>query len=289
MRGLKDKVALVVGGAGGNGSAACCRMGEEGCKVVVADFAAEKAEAVAEKIRAKGGTAVSCFVDLGDEKTVEAMTRFAAETYGTIDILLNIAYAPQYMGDDSTTPFTKLDPQLFMDVYKINFVGYMLTIKHTLPYFLKQQRGVIVNTSSTDGTYGNPCRTAYAASKAAIISLASNIAVAYGKMGVRCNTLILGHITHSPSLDQEYPGILGESIKHNILTPTLAGEQDVAAAFAFLASDDAAHITADVLKVDDGLKGHTPLLPAINTNPEKNWAYPKCLMPENYPNGWTEA
>ena len=289
MRGLKDKVALVVGGAGGNGSAACYRMGEEGCKVVVADFAADKAEAVAEKIRAAGGQAVSCFVDLGDETTVEAMARFAAETYGTIDILLNIAYAPPYMGEDSTVPFTKVDPELFLNVYKINCVGYVLTIKHVLPYFLKQQRGVIVNTSSTDGTYGNPCRVAYSASKAAIISLASNIAVAYGKMGVRCNTLVLGHIIHSSSLDMEYPGVLGESIKHNILTPAPAGEKDVAAAFAFLASDDSAHITADVVKLDDGLKEHTPLLPAINTNPDENWAYPKCFLPENYPNGWSEA
>lgn len=289
MRGLKDKVVIVVGGAGGNASATCYRMAEEGCKVVVADFAADKAEAVAEKIRSQGGQAVSRFVDLGDEKTVEEMVRFAAETYGTIDILLNIAYAPQYMVEDSTIPFTKLDPELFMNVYRINFVGYMLTIKHVLPYFLKQQRGVIVNTSSTDGTYGNPCRTVYSASKAAIISLASNIAVAYGKMGVRCNTLVLGHITHSSSLDMEYPGVLGESIQCNILTPAPAGEKDVAAAFAFLASDDSAHITADIIKVDDGLKGHTPLLPAINTNPEDNWAYPKSVLPEHYPDGWTEA
>lgn len=290
MRGLKGKIAIVTGGPGLIGKATCVRLAEEGCKLMIADINLEGAQAVADELNAAGHTAKAVALDLTSEESVKSVIDATVEAYGTVDVLVNLAYGAQLLGEDTMTPFTQMRPEFFMQTMQTNALGYALLMKHVLPIFLKKQGGVIVNTSSIDAIQGNPCRHAYSASKAAIISFAQNIACTYGQMGIRCNTVLPGHITPAGALEAYYPGELAAAMKNSLMVPYVGQAEHIASAIAFFASDDSSFINGAQLAVDGGIRNHFAMLPLIRSQEGKEsqwWSYPKPILPEDYPEGWS--
>lgn len=289
MRGLKDKIAIVTGGPGLIGRPTCRRLAEEGCKIMIADLNLEGAQAVADELTADGLVAKAVSLDLTSEKSVKSMIDTTVAEYGTVDILVNLAYGAQLLGEDTTTPFTSMTPEFFLKTMETNALGYALTMKHVLPVFLKQQSGVIVNTSSIDAIQGNPCRHAYSASKAAIMSFAQNIACTYGQMGIRCNTILPGHIMPDGMMEAYYPGELGTAMKNSLMVPYVGSGSYIASVIAFFASDDSKFINGAQLAVDGGIRNHFAMQSLIRGQEGKEsqwWSYPKPLVPEDYPDGW---
>jgi NAD(P)-dependent dehydrogenase (short-subunit alcohol dehydrogenase family) len=250
VRGLKGKRIIVAGAATGIGSATAQRLAEEGALVLAGDNYAKGLEATIGRITAAGGTARGVHFDLGDSATAEAMVKACIDTYGGVDGLANIAANlknPEKELDVLTT--SEAD---WLSQIDVNFVGYTRTIKAVLPHLMAQKSGAIVNTSSTVIFGGDVIRGPYQASKAAINTLTRHVARRAAADNVRCNSIAPGlvlseHIKKKLPQDQLEKGLRDTPLRR-------AGEpSDLAAAYAFLLSDDAAWITGQVWTVSGGL------------------------------------
>ena len=133
----------------------------------------------------------------------------------------------------------------------------MLGCKHALPHLLARGGGVIVNTSSVSGQVGDVARPAYGVSKAGLESLTRYVATQYGKRGIRCNAIAPG-VVATPALAANLPPDEIAVFERSHLTPRLGRPEDIAAAVVFLASDDAAFVNGETLRVDGGLLAHHP-------------------------------
>ncbi|WP_405539515.1 glucose 1-dehydrogenase [Streptomyces sp. NBC_00075] len=257
MAELDGKVAIVTGAASGVGAATARVLAREGAAVVVADINAGGAEAVAKRIRAAGGRAVPAVTDVAEEAQVAAMVDVAVREFGRLDLLHNNAAlaGPEVMTRD--TLITEIDPELWDRVMRVNLRGYALGAKHAIPAMLESGgSGVIVNTSSGTGLLGEPSRSAYGTSKAAIFGLTRSIATQYGKQGIRCVALALGLIA-TEALKANFAQPVQDMMTSHHLTPRLGEPEDVAEVVSFLASDRAAFITGCAIPVDGGFTAHT--------------------------------
>ena len=254
---LAGRVAIVTGAASGIGRATALRLAREGAAVLVADLNGEGAASVAKEIEAAGGRAAGFAVDVADEASVVAMIERAVKEFGGLDILHNNAAAsdPVLMSRDGD--ITTLDLEVFDRTLAVNLRGPMLGCKHAIPRMLARGGGAIINTSSASGLVGDPVRTAYGASKAGLDSLTRYVATQYGKRGIRCNSIAPGVIA-TPALAANVSPEMIAIYERSHLTPRLGRPEDIAAAVAFLASDDAAFITGQTLQVDGGLLAHHP-------------------------------
>src|SRR5665213_598297 len=162
MRGLKDKVAVVAGGAGGIGTATSVRLAQEGCSVVVGDLNDDAATAVAKQITDAGGTAVAVRVDISDERSVNEMVALAVATYGGVEILHANAADPSAgtLGRDSNA--LDIDLDAFDRTLAVNLRGHLLCTRAALPEILKRGGGALVYTSSGAAFMGEPERPSYA-------------------------------------------------------------------------------------------------------------------------------
>ncbi|HEY7948705.1 MAG TPA: SDR family oxidoreductase [Acidimicrobiales bacterium] len=251
MRGLKDKVAVVAGGAGGIGTATSVRLAEEGCSVVVGDLNGEAAWVVAEQITATGGTAVSVRVDISDEESVADMVALAVTTYGGVDILhANAAdLSPGTLGRDTNA--LDIDLDAFDRTLAVNLRGHLLCTRAALPEILKRGGGAIVYTSSGAAFMGEPERPSYAVSKSGINALVRHVASKWGRKHVRANAVAPGLVlTEGPR------SVLSEDFMKLALRGTrswrLGEPEDIAAMVAFLVSSDGEWINGQVLSVDGG-------------------------------------
>jgi NAD(P)-dependent dehydrogenase (short-subunit alcohol dehydrogenase family) len=250
--GLSGKVAIVIGGASGVGKATALRLGEEGALVVVGDINEGGATAVAETIQAAGGTANARKVDISNEAQVNDLVDFARRTFGRVDLLHNVAAD---LGDtllaDTDAGTVPLD--VFDRTIDVNLRGYLLSCRAVLPLMVEAGAGSIVNTSSlsADRALATGARVAYSISKSGIHALTRHIAIRYGKQGIRCNTASLGLVL-SDALHATVPA---ERIAHYVanVPNTNPGEPAaIAAAVAFLLSDDARYINGQTINVDGG-------------------------------------
>ncbi|MFD3377516.1 SDR family NAD(P)-dependent oxidoreductase [Streptomyces sp. NPDC058697] len=252
MRGLKGKRIVIAGGATGIGAATAERLAEEGASVAVGDINLAGAEATVKGITEAGGTAVAIGFDLGDETSIQELVYRAATDFGGVDGLFNVGadLSPDTLGRD--TDLLDMDPAVWRRTHDVNLLGYALTCRAVLPHLLGQGGGVIVNTSSGAAWGGEPTRPAYAASKAGINALTRHIASRWGKEGIRCNALAPGLVLSEQlvrAFDQEqldYALDAGRS-------PRLGEPADLAAAAAFLLSDDAAWINGQAWSIDGGV------------------------------------
>ena len=241
MRGLKDKVVVITGAAGGIGKATALRFAEEGADIVVADFA-DGAATVAE-VEAKGRKAIYVQTDVTNIDSAKAMIAKAIETFGRVDVLINNA------GITKDAMMKKMAKESFDAVIAVNLTGVFNCTSAVLPNMLENKSGVVLTTSSIVGLFGNIGQTNYAASKWGVIGMTKSWAKEMAKNGLRFNCVAPGFI--GTDMVRKIPAeVLQEKIIIKIPAGRLGEPEEIAAAFAFLASDDAKYINGAVLNVD---------------------------------------
>jgi NAD(P)-dependent dehydrogenase (short-subunit alcohol dehydrogenase family) len=250
LRGLTDKVAVVVGGASGIGAATAARLGGEGCRVVVGDLAKDAAQLTAERIAAAGGTAIHVAFDLADPDSVADLIHTAATTYDGVDLLFNVGADMSAIRAD--TDVVDIDFDVWDRVMAVNLRGYVAAMKYAVPRMLGRGGGAIVNMSSAAAFQGEPARPAYATAKAGIGALTRHVASRWGKEGVRCNAVAPGFTaTEVIRSVPQWPELQAAALKR--IRGTRVGDpDDIASLVAFLLSEEGAWINGQVVNIDGG-------------------------------------
>jgi len=250
LRGLTDKVAVVVGGASGIGAATAARLGGEGCRVVVGDIAKDAAQQTAERIAAAGGTAIHVAFDLADPDSVADLIHTAATTYDGVDLLFNVGADMSAIRAD--TDVVDIDFDVWDRVMAVNLRGYVAAMKYAVPRMLGRGGGAIVNMSSAAAFQGEPARPAYATAKAGIGALTRHVASRWGKEGVRCNAVAPGFTaTEVIRSVPQWPELQAAALKR--IRGTRVGDpDDIASLVAFLLSEEGAWINGQVVNIDGG-------------------------------------
>ena len=249
MRGLTGKVVVVAGGAGGIGTATSLRLAEEGCKVVVGDITDEAMDVVT-AIKAAGGEAVGCSVDISDDESVERLLKTAIDRYGGVDLFhANAADLSIIMSD---TNALDIDLDIWDRTLRVNLRGFLLCTRHVIPRFLERGGGSIVYTSSAASFVGEPERPAYAAAKSGVNALMRHVASKYGKQHIRANAIAPGLIVSDRMREVMPQASLDRTLK-GTRSWRLGHPRDIAAMVAFLLSDDGEWINGQVISVDGGV------------------------------------
>ncbi len=257
-RDLSGRVAIVTGAASGIGAAAAQELASCGAKVVVADVNEDGAGWVAEAIIAAGGVAAPHEVELADESSIEGLVAAAAGLFGGVDILHNNAAAsnPEIMGRDMDV--LGMDAAVWDAAFAVNLRAQMLMCKYVLPHMIAKGKGVVVNMSSNSALAGDLSRVAYGASKGGVNALTLYVATMYGKQGVRCNAISPG-LVMTTAAETNLTDFDRKVFQDSHLTPEICRPGDVAKLVAFLASDDSAFITGEIIRIDGGMLSHTPV------------------------------
>jgi len=255
---LAGKVAVVTGGASGIGRATAELLAAQGAAVMIVDLDESNAGAAADAIAASGGRALALRADMREEGQVQAAIEATVAHFGGVDLLDNtVSYnAPEQTGADGE--IHEMDAAIGNRALEINLRGPMLAAKYCIPQMLKRGGGAIVNISSTAGILSLGTVPAYAASKAAVHSLSQSIATAYGRRGIRCNTIAPGFID-TPTTRNMGDQFFQMTLDNNVL-PYLGQPDDIAQAALFLLSDAARYITGQLLAVDGGQTIHLPVV-----------------------------
>jgi NAD(P)-dependent dehydrogenase (short-subunit alcohol dehydrogenase family) len=252
------KVAIVTGGGSGIGRATARLLAAEGASVTVADLRLDAAESVVGEIEADGGIARAQAVDVSDADATAAMVSETVAAFGGLDVLHNNAAALDQNGRDQDVVTMEL--ATWQRVIDVNLTGAMLGCRFAIPAMLERGGGSIVNTASAAAYYGGTSLLAYSTSKAGLVALTRNVATAYGERGIRCNAVAPGVVVAREAQDA-LGGPMGDRLRRyttSHLTGRLGYPEEIAAAVAFLASDDASFITGETLRVDGGFTAHTP-------------------------------
>ena len=245
MRGLAGKVVFVTGGGRGIGRAICRRLAEEGAKVAVADLDEKNATSVAGEI---GAGAVGIRVDVTDDASIRAAVAAANERLGTIDVLVNNA------GWDKVEPFVKSAEATWDKVIAINLRGPIACARAVLDGMIERGSGRIISLGSDAGRVGSTGEAVYSAAKSGIIGFSKTLAREVARYEINVNVVCPGP-TDTPLL-AEIAGDnskLMDALRRAIPFGRLGQPEEIAAAVAFLASDDAAFITGQTLSVSGGL------------------------------------
>ncbi len=252
------RVAIVTGGGGNIGRATARLLAAEGSSVTVADVSEEAAVRVVAEIEAAGGSARAQTTDVTDPDAVEAMVRDTVAAYGGLDILHNNAAAIALNAEDQDV--VTMDIDTWRQVLDVNLTGPMLGCRFAIPAMLGRGGGSIVNTASAAAFYGSRSLAAYGTSKAGVVALTRYVATAYGDRGIRCNAVAPGVVVDRAAQDA-LGGPMGDRLRRytaSHLVGRLGYPEEVAAAVAYLASDDGAFITGETLRIDGGMTAHGP-------------------------------
>jgi NAD(P)-dependent dehydrogenase (short-subunit alcohol dehydrogenase family) len=246
---LQGKVAIVTGAASGMGKEIAVLYAKEGAKVVVSDINLEAAQATVAQIEAAGGTATALVANVAKEDDVQRLIDTAVQTYGTLNILVNNAGIM-----DNFVPAADLTDELWERIFAINTTGPMRTIRKSLPIFIKQGGGVIVNIASAGGLYGSRAGAAYTASKHAVVGLTKNVGYQYAKLGVRCNAIAPGGVSTNIGSTINAPNEFGmeRAMSGMNLNPRNGEPAEIAKVALFLASDDSSFVNGTVITADAG-------------------------------------
>jgi NAD(P)-dependent dehydrogenase (short-subunit alcohol dehydrogenase family) len=244
------KVFVVAGGGSGIGEAVAVRLARHGAQVVVGDHRAELADAVATQIAASGGEATAQVFDIVDEASVRALVARAVERYGGLDgIHVNAADLEAVVQD---TDAVDVPLEIYDRTQAVNLRGHLLCTRHAVPALIARGGGAIVYTSSGAAFMGEPSRVAYAIAKSGLHALMRHVASRWGKQGIRANAVAPGLV-----MTEAVKRAMSDEACAQVLaitrSPRLGKPEDIAAAVAFLLSDDGAWINGQVLAVDGGV------------------------------------
>lgn len=243
---LEGKRALVTGGNRGIGRAIALRLADEGADVAVcASRSVESAEVVADEIREKGRQALGLAADVSVADQVDALVKATLDGLGGVDILVNNAGINR---DGLLARMKEADWDAVLDV---NLKGAFLCTKAVARPMMKARAGRIVNLSSVVGLMGNAGQANYAASKAGLLGLTKSTAKELAGRGITVNAVCPGFIP--TEMTEAMPDQAKEALLGMIPAGRPGSTDDVAAAVAFLASDDAAYITGQAIVVDGGM------------------------------------
>jgi NAD(P)-dependent dehydrogenase (short-subunit alcohol dehydrogenase family) len=264
---FQDKVVLITGGGSGIGRASALRFAEEGAKVLVADRNLQSAQQVSAEIQALGREAHATQSDVTQAADCEQMVREAVKHFGRLDVVYANA------GISGGEMVANMDPSDWDRVLATNLRGVFLTCKYAIPALIAAGGGAIVTiASSMAGWDTSSGGAAYMASKEGVTGLTKSLALQLGGYGIRVNAICPG-IIKTPlgrrpgTTEQEYE-MRYERFARRIPLRRVGQPEDVAAAVAFLASDDARHITGSMLLIDGG-----QTLQSWSNAPDDDW-YP---------------
>jgi len=241
---LEGKVALITGGANGIGKVTAKRFLKEGAKVVISDINEEMGNETVGELQ-QYGEITFIQADVSNTEQIEKMVDSIVEVYKQIDILINNA------GITIDGMLTKMDESSWEKVLSVNLSGVFKCTKAVVPVMLEQGSGVILNASSVVGIHGNIGQTNYAATKAGVIGLTKSWAKEFGAKGIRVNAVAPGFI--ATDMTATIPQKLLDVMAYKTPLRKLGKPEDIAAAYLYLASDDANFITGTILNVDGGL------------------------------------
>jgi NAD(P)-dependent dehydrogenase (short-subunit alcohol dehydrogenase family) len=251
---MEGRVAVITGAASGIGLASAKRFAEEGAVVVGVDLNTDAVEALAKET---GGAAITC--DVTDEAAVEAMYAAVVADHGSVDIAFNNAgISPP---EDDSILDTGLEA--WEKVQRVNLTSVFLCCKYVLPYMRAQRRGSIINTASFVAVMGAATsQISYSASKGGVLAMTRELGVQFARDGIRVNALCPGPV-NTPLLQKLFAADAERAQRRLVHVPMgrFAEASEIAAAAAFLASDDASFITASTFLVDGGISSAyvTPL------------------------------
>ncbi|MCV3738313.1 SDR family oxidoreductase [Rhizobium sp. TRM96647] len=249
MTRLTNKIAIITGASSGIGRAAALRFVRAGAKVVLSARGRERLEAVAQEIRAEGGSVIAVPGDVGEEVHHKALVEAAMAEFGGLDIAFNNAGTTGPVG-----PLPELSMADWQDVLAVNLTSGFLAAKHQLPALEARGGGALVYTSTFVGyTAGFPGLAAYAASKSGLIGLVQVLASEYGPKGIRVNALLPGAtdtpmgrtVANTPEARQFIAGL--NAFKR------IAAPEEIAEAALFLCSDASSFTTGTAMLVDGGV------------------------------------
>ncbi len=241
MKGLKDKRVLITGGAGGIGTATAKRFLEEGCQVIVLDYDQEAIDRVKKELPSLSGTINA---DVSNADAVEQAFRELDEMTNGLDVLINNA------GISIRHKFLDITPEEWCKVLDVNLKGVFFVAQESARRMMGGNGGVILNMGSTNGITGYPYYADYNASKAGVIELTRSMALELAPK-IRVNAICPGFIL-TPMQEAEYTAEMLHDFESKVPLKRVGYPEEVAALFAFLASDEAAFITGHCFVIDGG-------------------------------------
>jgi NAD(P)-dependent dehydrogenase (short-subunit alcohol dehydrogenase family) len=241
---FEGRVALVTGAGGGIGEATARRFAREGAIVVVNDLDVELARPVVTSLQKEGARALSVVADVTKRADVEAMMTHIVGEFGRLDVLVNNA------GINRDAMSHKMTEDQWDQVLTVNLKGTFLCAQAALARMLEHGWGRVINTSSV-GWLGNIGQANYSASKAGVIGLTRTLALEYAKFGITVNCVAPGPVM--TRMLAGVPDSIREKIVARVPTGRIARPEEIAGVHAFLASEDAAYITGQVIFVDGGM------------------------------------
>jgi 3-oxoacyl-[acyl-carrier protein] reductase len=256
--GLKDRVAIVTGGAAGIGKATALRFAAEGARVAVWDVASGGQDDLLAAIAAAGGEGRFASVDVTQAAAVKAAVAEVVSAWGGVDVLVNNAgivrdaQLVKWRGSgESGEVVSVMTEEAFDQVVSVNLRGVFLCTREVVPHMIEAGGGVILNASSVVGLYGNFGQTNYAATKAGVINMTKTWARELGRYGIRSNAVAPGFI--ATEILQSMPQKVLDALVGRTPLERMGTPEDIAEAYLWLASDAALYVNGAVLSVDGGL------------------------------------
>lgn len=264
---LKGKVAVVTGSTSGIGVGIANLFAAEGAKVVICGRRAEKGQAVVDAIVEKGGEAMYHFMDITAIESIDKLFEDTAEKYGKIDILVNNA-ANVGLKDGRVDELTL---EMWDNIFQSDVRGTFYATKCVLPYMQKNENGgSIINIGSMASCGGDLGSTAYACAKAGVDMLTQSTALQYGKQNIRCNCVRPGLIV-TPQNEAYVPQALKDIFLSNIMVNRYGCPEDIGHMCVYLASDESAYVTGQIVNVDGGLNSHVSTVAQFKEMNSRTW------------------
>jgi 3-oxoacyl-[acyl-carrier protein] reductase len=245
MNRFANRVALVTGASRGIGEAIARRLAAEGATVVAAARSGDALARVVSAIEAAGGRASALALDLADPASIEAGVKTALAAHGEISVLVNNA------GVTEDNLILRMSRESWDRVLATNLTGVFLLTQAVVKSMVRKRYGRIVNVTSVVGLMGNPGQANYAASKAGLVGLTKSVARELASRNITCNAIAPGFI--ATSMTDKMTEEARQALAAQIPLERLGTVEDVAAAAAYLASDEAAYVTGTVVNVSGGL------------------------------------